>query len=124
MVLTGSARAKEVLKKYGRAGVVTYLSLSTMVTTGFYVAIKSNVDVKALVGIKGAFCIVRCAVETHEFTARAASKHTTAVTNTKTIKQLSKQTSPARTARSRRCCSGCSWAPGATSRSRSCARKR
>ncbi|GBF99259.1 hypothetical protein Rsub_11784 [Raphidocelis subcapitata] len=46
------ARAKQVLKTYGRAGAVTYLGLSSMVTTGFYIAIKNNVDVKKLVGIK------------------------------------------------------------------------
>jgi hypothetical protein len=104
------ARAKQALKTYGRAGAVTYLGLSTMVTTGgrraarraaclglaacspplcpsparacrfslptaaaalpvptasrasplappapgFYVAIKNNVDVKKIAGIKGA----------------------------------------------------------------------
>lgn len=31
---------------------MTYLSLSTLVTTGFYIAIEQNVDVKKLVGIK------------------------------------------------------------------------
>lgn len=50
--MAGMERAKQVLKKYGRSGAVTYLSLSTMVTTGFYVAIEQNVDVKKLVGIK------------------------------------------------------------------------
>eukprot|EP00775_Hariotina_reticulata_P000929 gene929-1255_t len=42
---------QNALKKYGRSGIVTYLGLSTMVTTGFYVAIKQNVDVKKIVGI-------------------------------------------------------------------------
>lgn len=75
---------KKGLKKYGRTGLVTYLGLSTLVTTGvraicgpcrppsyhqtktpaaagchhhagFYVAIERKVDVKKLVGIKGGF---------------------------------------------------------------------
>lgn len=47
-------RMKQGLKKYGRAGVFTYLGLSTMVTTGFYIAIERNVDVGKYMGIKGA----------------------------------------------------------------------
>eukprot|EP00877_Chromochloris_zofingiensis_P002492 jgi/Chrzof1/12243/Cz06g26240.t1 len=45
-------RFKEVMRKYGRTGIITYLGLSTLVTTGFYIAIEKNVDVKKLVGIK------------------------------------------------------------------------
>lgn len=47
-----SSRLKDGLKKYGRTGIFTYLGLSTMVTTGFYIAIERNVDVKKIVGIK------------------------------------------------------------------------
>eukprot|EP00878_Enallax_costatus_P008259 GHUV01008635.1.p1 GENE.GHUV01008635.1~~GHUV01008635.1.p1 ORF type:complete len:123 (+),score=8.34 GHUV01008635.1:191-559(+) len=43
---------KKGLRKYGRTGIITYLGLSTMVTTGFYIAIERNVDVKKIVGIK------------------------------------------------------------------------
>ncbi|KAF6254219.1 hypothetical protein COO60DRAFT_1542479 [Scenedesmus sp. NREL 46B-D3] len=43
---------KNGLKKYGRSGIVTYLGLSSLVTTGFYIAIERNVDVKKLVGLE------------------------------------------------------------------------
>ncbi|PNH12406.1 hypothetical protein TSOC_000633 [Tetrabaena socialis] len=45
---------KEGLKKYGKAGLYTYLGLSTCVTASFYVAIESHVDVRALLGLKKA----------------------------------------------------------------------
>lgn len=47
-----SSRLRDGLKKYGRTGIFTYLGLSTMVTTGFYIAIERNLDVKKWVGIK------------------------------------------------------------------------
>ncbi|KAI8472985.1 MAG: hypothetical protein J3K34DRAFT_412492 [Monoraphidium minutum] len=45
-------RARHMLRTYGRSGAFTYLSLSTLVTTGFYIAIEQNVDVKKIMGIK------------------------------------------------------------------------
>lgn len=40
------------MKKYGRTGLITYLGLSCVVTSGFYIAIERNVDVKKLIGMK------------------------------------------------------------------------
>eukprot|EP00879_Flechtneria_rotunda_P009321 GHRR01009758.1.p2 GENE.GHRR01009758.1~~GHRR01009758.1.p2 ORF type:complete len:124 (+),score=17.19 GHRR01009758.1:208-579(+) len=45
-------KLKNSLKKYGRTGLYTYIGLSTLVTTGFYIAIEQKVDVKKIVGIK------------------------------------------------------------------------
>jgi hypothetical protein len=42
---------RATLRRYGRAGIVTYLGLSGMVTCGFYVAIERNVDVRGLLGL-------------------------------------------------------------------------
>jgi len=45
------AQLRAALRRYGRAGIVTYLGLSSVVTCGFYVAIERNVDVRALLGM-------------------------------------------------------------------------
>lgn len=45
------AQLRAALRRYGRAGIVTYLGLSSMVTCGFYVAIERNVDVRGLLGL-------------------------------------------------------------------------
>jgi hypothetical protein len=45
------AQLRAALKRYGRAGIVTYLGLSSMVTCGFYVAIERNVDVRGMLGM-------------------------------------------------------------------------
>jgi hypothetical protein len=45
------AQLRATLRRYGRAGIVTYLGLSGMVTCGFYVAIERNVDVRGLLGL-------------------------------------------------------------------------
>jgi hypothetical protein len=47
----GLAELRAKIRRYGRAGIVTYLGLSSMVTCGFYVAIERNVDVRGLLGL-------------------------------------------------------------------------
>lgn len=42
------ARFKEILKKYGKVGIGVHMAVSTVSITGFYVAIKNNVDVESL----------------------------------------------------------------------------
>ncbi|KAG2495633.1 hypothetical protein HYH03_006233 [Edaphochlamys debaryana] len=47
-----ASQLKEGLKKYGKAGIYTYLGLSTCVTASFYAAIESHVDVRKLLNLK------------------------------------------------------------------------
>ncbi|XP_047971730.1 uncharacterized protein LOC125214653 [Salvia hispanica] len=43
-----AARFKELIKKYGKVGVVVHCSVSAASISGLYVAINSNVDVESL----------------------------------------------------------------------------
>lgn len=43
-----AARFKELMKKYGKVGVVVHCSVSAASISGLYVAIKSNVDVESM----------------------------------------------------------------------------
>ncbi|KAK6916736.1 Protein FAM210A/B-like domain [Dillenia turbinata] len=42
------ARMKELLKEYGKVGLVVHCTISTASLAGFYVAIKNNVDVESI----------------------------------------------------------------------------
>lgn len=43
-----AARFKELMKKYGKVGLVVHCSVSAASISGLYVAIKSNVDVESM----------------------------------------------------------------------------
>lgn len=43
-----ASRFKELMKKYGKVGIVVHCSISAVSISGLYVAIKSNVDVESM----------------------------------------------------------------------------
>ncbi len=43
-----AGRLKKFLKEYGKLGVIVYLSLSTVSISTFYLALRSGIDVKAI----------------------------------------------------------------------------
>ncbi|XP_057805935.1 uncharacterized protein LOC131020906 isoform X2 [Salvia miltiorrhiza] len=44
-----AARFKELIKKYGKVGIVVHCSISAASISGIYVAIKNNVDVESMI---------------------------------------------------------------------------